>query len=103
MNWTCAKCGNERHGEYVWACQKGGVCEDPAHPQPEEASMEVLRDHSHEGEEAAFTVMIEGLSKRELFAAMAMQGLLCGSVFQGPSLAESAVQHADALIAELAK
>lgn len=47
-----------------------------------------------------------GLSKRELFAAMAMQGLLGG--IPGPhlhfkELATESVRHADALLTELAK
>ena len=46
-----------------------------------------------------------GLTKRELFAAMALQGLLVGEVGgQHPySLSRDAVAHADALLAELAK
>jgi hypothetical protein len=45
-----------------------------------------------------------GLTKRELIAAMAMQGMLANSRFdQGPRLvAEGATQYADALIARLA-
>jgi hypothetical protein len=48
-----------------------------------------------------------GLTKREYFAAMAMQGLLANS-FRSPtsyieSNAEYAVNYADALIAELNK
>ena len=45
-----------------------------------------------------------GLTKRELIAAMAMQGLLANSRFdQGPRLvAEGAAQYADALIERLA-
>ena len=50
-----------------------------------------------------------GLTKRELFAAMAMQGLssnpaMC-TMSDGPAsaIAQWAVQHADALLAELAK
>jgi hypothetical protein len=46
-----------------------------------------------------------GLTIREHFAAMAMQGLLAGQHFRdsGEMCAESAVAFADALIAELAK
>lgn len=47
-----------------------------------------------------------GLTKRELFAAMAMQGLLHGvnhDDWSGTFIAEQAVFQADALIAELAK
>jgi hypothetical protein len=45
----------------------------------------------------------EGLTKREYFAAMAMQGLLAlgGVVYQSP--VKSAVEYADALIEELNK
>jgi hypothetical protein len=45
-----------------------------------------------------------GLTKRELIAAMAMQGMLANSRFdQGPRLvAEGATQYADALITRLA-
>lgn len=47
----------------------------------------------------------EGLSKRELFAAMAMQGLMSiPEVFGKPNLiAGASVEIADALIAELEK
>lgn len=41
-----------------------------------------------------------GLTKRELFAAMAMQGLLAGNS-DSPSIAAYAVWHADALIEAL--
>ena len=47
-----------------------------------------------------------GLTKRELFAAMAMQGSLGGepgSHLEPRRLAIESVRHADALIAELAK
>ena len=48
-----------------------------------------------------------GLSKREYFAAMAMQGMLASGISErnsGPvSLAMSAVEQADALLAELEK
>ena len=45
-----------------------------------------------------------GLTIREYYAAMAMQGLLVGKYY-GPAidLVAKAVQHADALIAELEK
>ena len=50
----------------------------------------------------------EGLTKRELFAAMAMQGLLSGeyrdaSPEQYLYVANHAVHHADVLLAELAE
>ncbi len=46
-----------------------------------------------------------GLTKRELFAAMAMQGLLADSAISASyeEISESAVGHADALIAEINK
>lgn len=45
-----------------------------------------------------------GLTKRELFAAMAMQGLLAsGTVSFAHMRAAAAVELADALLAELAK
>jgi hypothetical protein len=50
-----------------------------------------------------------GMSKRELFAAMAMQGLLSNLAairregFRDRNITEFAVMNADALIAELAK
>lgn len=46
-----------------------------------------------------------GLTKRELFAAMAMQGLLASDwICKQPSvMASRSVQAADALIAELSK
>lgn len=45
-----------------------------------------------------------GLSKREMFAAMAMQGLVAYGFSTDPSSASDlAVKHADALIAELEK
>ncbi len=45
------------------------------------------------------------LTKRELFAAMAMQGLLADSAISASyeEISESAVGHADALIAEINK
>jgi len=47
----------------------------------------------------------DGLTKRELFAAMAMQGFLSDPNYnETPSrMAASCVRHADALIAELSK
>lgn len=53
---------------------------------------EVPELHTHE----------PGLTKREYFAALAMQGLLSNPVVMG-NLAEMAVEHADALINELNK
>lgn len=58
-------------------------------------------------EQAAFAVnaMNSGLSKRELIAAMAMQGLLADSKMGGtPNIfAELAVKYADALLEALNK
>ncbi len=47
-----------------------------------------------------------GITKRQLFAAMAMQGLLAGDtdrVVTADGIAKEAVEQADALLAELAK
>lgn len=49
---------------------------------------------------------IDGLSKRELFAGMAMQGMAAKALTDGSpldALALWAVEYADALLAELAK
>lgn len=43
----------------------------------------------------------EGLTKREYFAAAAMQGLLAGDEHYIPTVAEYAVKFADAVLAEL--
>jgi hypothetical protein len=57
------------------------------------------------GDEAAFTSdCTTGLTKRELFAAMAMQGMLGLPVPMSHAVASHvAVEAADALLAELAK
>ena len=60
------------------------------------------------GPKVTFGFGYEGLTKREYFAAMAMQGLLsgeyrCATEEQATIVARHAVQHADALLAELAK
>lgn len=62
---------------------------DPAHP--------VSSDH-----------MRDGLTKREYFAGLAMQGYLASfsgitALMQPPAIAESSVAFADALLAELEK
>lgn len=44
-----------------------------------------------------------GLTKREYFAGLAMQGLIIESVDGLEDIAPLAVQHADALLAELEK
>jgi hypothetical protein len=48
---------------------------------------------------------VTGLTKRETFAAMAMQGLLAAGYTQSTfgDLQSDAVRHADALLAELSK
>lgn len=65
---------------------------DSVFPQPENWGNDVI-------------VNLGGLSKRELFAAMAMQGCLAAhdDVFEPSTLAKDAVEYADALIKELAK
>lgn len=45
----------------------------------------------------------QGLTRRELFAAMAMQGLCANSGFNRKTIEEESIDCADALIAELAK
>lgn len=59
-------------------------------------------------DDAVFPIIIEetcgqGLTKRELFAAMAMQGMLANGVDRHAAHTNAiyAVQHADALINEL--
>jgi len=47
--------------------------------------------------------IMEGLTKREVLAALAMQGLLANSFRNEKSIAEEAVTYADNLIAELEK
>jgi hypothetical protein len=64
-----------------------------------------------DGDESAYPLQIinddfdPGMTKRELLAAMAMQGLLtnAGLVDCYEKIANLAVNHADALIAELSK
>lgn len=51
----------------------------------------------------AHDVFEAGLSKREYFAAIAMQGLVSGGYSQRPESAKLAVDYADALIIELNK
>lgn len=56
------------------------------------------------GSEPAFPHMYDdGLTKRELFAAMAMQGILASPFRCESGFAELSVCAADQLIAELAK
>jgi hypothetical protein len=81
----------------------------------DEAAFPRPRIESLPNDAAALTLLPEqwGLTKRELFAAMAMQGWLAGCSnayyeFTGPAsnpgvLARSCVKFADALLAELAK
>lgn len=53
------------------------------------------------------TVIMTGLTKREFFAAMAMQGKLSGGEYHDhreiENFAKSAVAYADALLLELSK
>lgn len=57
------------------------------------------------GEAFKFNGEVDGLTKRELFAAMAMQGLLANAErdAEAEGFARDAVRSADALLAELAK
>lgn len=60
------------------------------------------------GEQSAFPALggLVCLTKRELFAAMAMQGAIAGSqgfLISKAEFAQIGVQQADALLAELAK
>lgn len=65
-------------------------------------SKSALTGFNHEGNPYFEHV---GLTKREYFAAMAMQGLLTRDDFQGQSedLAKRCLKHVDALINELNK
>jgi hypothetical protein len=94
---------------------------DPAFPVVKSKSDTILGFESDTMSEVVSTVYSEGgLTKRELFAAMAMQGHLsalagdnhCSATLQTAKakgkkvtefLAETAVQSADALLAELEK
>lgn len=62
---------------------------------------------SNKPEDRAFPSDIKnqnGLTKRDFFAAMAMQGVLFGGEYIEPVLvANQAVKYADALLEELAK
>lgn len=52
------------------------------------------------------TTPCDGITKRELFATMAMQGLLAsnnGWEISSVNLSRLSVEHADALLAELSK
>lgn len=59
------------------------------------------------GQGSPITSMEFGLTKRELFAAMAMQGICANSIpgshHQPQNTARDAIAQADALLAELAK
>lgn len=54
---------------------------------------------------AQFSTPVEGMTLREYIATAAMQGLCANSDFDmnAEEIAASAVEHADALLAELAK
>ena len=77
--------------------QPGGqpVSQHPPSPHPNPWNFLVTKKTTH----------CELIAKRELFAAMAMQGILSDSEYNEPveRLASSSVRAADALIAELAK
>lgn len=45
--------------------------------------------------------LMPGLTKRELFAAMAMQGLVASTALYPSECAKRSVEHADALLAAL--
>ena len=66
----------------------------PAHAHP------VFDSESH-----AWAYTESGLTKREMIAAMALQGICSNPQWYGgrEALARDAVTHADALLAELAK
>ena len=70
----------------------------PAFPQPiagcNDGSVYETREKSIDG---------GGMTKRELFAAMAMQGCIGFNGGHAETMAERSVQYADALLAELAK
>ena len=54
----------------------------------------------------SYTPLSYGLTKRELLAAMAMQGLLANDITHEVTSKDTvlfAIEHADALLAELAK
>jgi hypothetical protein len=64
--------------------------------QPNDPAMPIV-------ETAEFMSVSTGLTKREYFAALAMQGYIASQNFYPDTVAESAVIHADALIRFLNK
>lgn len=72
---------------------------------PNDSAYAIAYEEKKWGSEDQIKRVKYGLTKREYFAAMAMQGLLAGSydsmAMGCKSVAEGAVSHADALIAEL--
>lgn len=64
----------------------------------------ITRQYTSRPDTSHFTVT-KGLSKRELFAAMAMQGMLSNSLEIGsfPGLTRTAIRFADTLLEELEK
>lgn len=76
--------------------QPGGqpVSQHPPSPHPNPWNFLVTKKTTH----------CELITKRELFAALAMQGLLAyPEEMEFNSVSKTAVRHADALIAELSK
>ena len=75
---------------------------EPAYPVEVAAGDNGWREH----QTGPSTFMTAGLTKRELFAAMAMQGHCANQEMSGliaRSIATMSVEQADALLAELAK
>lgn len=55
------------------------------------------------GEEYSLVYGSSGLTKREYFAAMAIQGMLAAGMVDPPYLSGLSIRYADALLAELEK
>lgn len=76
---------------------------EPAHPCVVEREAPVS---GHDGLTNTYNAKCPGLTKREYFAAMAMQGLLAQDAdlnWGAPLIARYAVEQADELLAELEK
>lgn len=76
--------------------------DEPAYPVEVAYSGDTLRGQ----QTGSYSGWATGLTKRELFAAMAMQGLLADGEAMDVTIAQvalAAVQLSDALLAELAK
>lgn len=69
----------------------------PAMPFIEESKTEKYNGCSY----TTPTALSTGLTKREMFAMAAMQGFCCNPMVSYKSIAECAVETADALLAEL--